>query len=244
MLLSPFPFKRDFCLCKRTTSPKQINQWPTVCMLIAGAILFNGTAHASAGVINVNLGDLPQGVTVHVYYQATVNSSLPAANNSVSNQLTVSGTNFASIVTDDPDVGGATDPTVTAVPTANLATTLSASVANVPAAGTPFTYTLTVTNNGPDAADNVVATLTLDPELNYQSDTCMVGSAPGNVFTLNVGTLANTASATCDIEVLADNPLIDTEVVSTGAATTSTDDPVPSNDSEMETTPVATGEVQ
>jgi uncharacterized repeat protein (TIGR01451 family) len=207
------------------------------------AALSPGLAFGSGETVSVTgLGDLPPGVTVTILFEATVDSSLPAASNSVFTQATISGGNFSNVLSDDPAVGGASDPTTTAVPTADLKVTLTSSDATVPA--TPFTYTVTVDNLGPDDADNVVVTVTLDDELNYQSDTCGAGSAPADVVTINFGSIAATGQSTCTITVLADAPLLGTDVSSTADVTTSTDDPVGGNNSDTETTPVSTGEVQ
>jgi hypothetical protein len=66
----------------------------------------------------LNIGDLPPGKTVTITYVVTISSSTTA----VTNQGTVSGTNFASKVTDDPETPAANDATVTPV---NLPPTVS-----------------------------------------------------------------------------------------------------------------------
>lgn len=62
----------------------------------------------------LNIGTLPPGKSIIVTFQVTVNSS-PTTFTSVSSQGTVSGSNFANVSTDDPDVAGAANPTVTPV---------------------------------------------------------------------------------------------------------------------------------
>ena len=62
----------------------------------------------------MNIGDIPPGKTVVVTFSVQVENPLKPANTTqISNQGTVKGTNFADVLTDDPTVGGATDPTVT-----------------------------------------------------------------------------------------------------------------------------------
>jgi hypothetical protein len=57
---------------------------------------------------------LPAGKTICITYEVDVNAcSDGVPSDELSNQATVSGTNFAMITTDDPDVGGASDPTIT-----------------------------------------------------------------------------------------------------------------------------------
>jgi hypothetical protein len=63
---------------------------------------------------------LNAGKSVTIQFQVTVNSPFPAGFNSVSNQGTVSGSNFASVATDDPGTGMADDRTVTPVDAVSL----------------------------------------------------------------------------------------------------------------------------
>jgi uncharacterized repeat protein (TIGR01451 family) len=126
--------------------------------------------------------------------------------------------------------------------TADVSVTLNASVGTVSAAA--FNYTVTVSNAGPNAADNVIVYVTLDDELNYVSDTCGAGSASGDVVTVNFGTVGSGGMEFCTITVLADAPIIGTEVTSMADMTTTAVDPVLVNDSDTETTPVLTGDVQ
>ncbi len=67
-------------------------------------------------------------------------------------------------------------------------------------AGETLTYTITVTNNGPNNADNVTVTDNLPSDVSYQSDTCG-GSVSGQTWTWNVGSLNSGDSQTCQITV-------------------------------------------
>lgn len=76
----------------------------------------------SSGV-SVNLGTLRAGDSVTITFQVTVNDPPPAGVTQVSNQGTVSGTNFTDVLTDDPATPAAPDPTVTLInppPTINI----------------------------------------------------------------------------------------------------------------------------
>ena len=68
-----------------------------------------------AGSISLNLGTLPAGKSVTITFQVTINNSVPPGTTQVSNQGVVSGSNFANVLTDDPDAGGTADPTVTPI---------------------------------------------------------------------------------------------------------------------------------
>ncbi len=61
----------------------------------------------------VNIGTLPAGKSVVATYTVTITVGMTAP--TISNQGTVSGSNFSNVLTDDATVGGATDPTVTQV---------------------------------------------------------------------------------------------------------------------------------
>lgn len=94
--------------------------------------------------------------------------------------------------------------------------------------GSQVTFTLDVTNNGPDAASSVVVTDTLPPEVSYVSNTCGASNLPP--FTWNVGVLANGVMASCDI--LADvvgGPVI----TNTASVSSSATDTTPGNDSSV-----------
>ncbi len=63
----------------------------------------------------LNIGTLPAGESVTITFNVTVDNPFTGALPQVSNQGTVSGTNFADVLTDDPTVGGTADPTVTPI---------------------------------------------------------------------------------------------------------------------------------
>jgi hypothetical protein len=64
--------------------------------------------------VNPTIGTLPTGESVTVTFQVTVNTPYLGGAN-VSNQGIVSGSNFSNVLTDDPAVGGANDPTLTPI---------------------------------------------------------------------------------------------------------------------------------
>ncbi len=100
----------------------------------------------------ISLGTLPAGKSVNIIYTVQVENPIsPTTTTSTSSQGTVSGSNFASVLTDDPTVGGAADPTVTLLappPTVTLSTTAIGANAT--------TVFINGTNFDPTASNNTV----------------------------------------------------------------------------------------
>jgi hypothetical protein len=63
---------------------------------------------------------LPAGQNIIIKFQVTINNSLPLGTCQVSNQGTVTGSNFSTLLTDDTALPGATDPTTTTLSTHTL----------------------------------------------------------------------------------------------------------------------------
>ncbi|HNB70816.1 MAG TPA: Ig-like domain repeat protein, partial [Acidobacteriota bacterium] len=103
--------------------------------------------------VSQTIGTLPGGESVTIRFNVTVNNPLPTpqispsqpAVTQVLNQGTVSGGNFSNVLTDDPDIAGAANPTTTAI---NQTTTVVTSSANPSGQGQSVTFTATVTGTG------------------------------------------------------------------------------------------------
>ena len=77
---------------------------------------------AQSETVTVPAFTLPAGKSVTIKFQVTVNDPVTLGTTQVSNQGIVSGSNFSNVLTDDPSVGGGSDPTITPVdrPDANV----------------------------------------------------------------------------------------------------------------------------
>ncbi len=91
---------------------------------------------------------------------------------------------------------------VVCVPQADLSLTKTVND-NSPNVGENVTFTLTVTNNGPDATNNIQVRDILPAELDFVSSTASQGSYNSGSGIWAVGTLANGSSATLNIVVSA-----------------------------------------
>ncbi len=91
----------------------------------------------------------------------------------------------------------------------DLAITKSASPDPV-AVGETLTYTLTVTNNGPDGATSVVVTDPLPSQVTFQGAVPIQGtcSEAGGTVSCNIGDLANGATATVTVTVILDTTAV------------------------------------
>jgi uncharacterized repeat protein (TIGR01451 family) len=153
-----------------------------------------GTASESGGVVTSTLGNLASGAT------ATVTITVrPAAAGTLSNTASVAGQQ------PDPNPGNnTTQPVVTPVDpaVANLTVTVTA-VPDRVVVGQELTYTIVVTNGGPNTATGVIVTDTLTAGAAFVTATTTQGavSESGGVVTATLGTLAPGATATVTIIV-------------------------------------------
>jgi uncharacterized repeat protein (TIGR01451 family) len=95
--------------------------------------------------------------------------------------------------------------------------------------GGPINYAITVTNNGPDAATNVVVTDVLPASVTFVSATPSQGSCSGTTtITCTLGALGNGASATIAlvVNVTAGEG---TPIVNTATVDSTEVDPTPAN---------------
>jgi len=120
-----------------------------------------------------------------------------------------------------------------APPSANLALTSQTSASQV-VAGDPFTYTVQLTNSGPDDAQNVVFSDIPPAGVTFNSCSSTSGdcAVSDGGASLNLATLADGATLTITIQATLNASVADgTSLVNTPSVTSSTSDPDTSNNS-------------
>jgi uncharacterized repeat protein (TIGR01451 family) len=221
--------------------------------LVAGSVTTStGTITAGNGVgdtfVSVNAGTIAaSGGSATITFTVLVDDPLPPGVTTVSNQGTISGTNFASVPSDDPAVAGPADPTVititlTPIVTATKTAALFGDVDgdNLADPGDTLRYTITVANTGNGDASGVLFTDTPDANtalVNGSVTTSMgavtSGNTPGQTaVAVNIGALAAGGTAVIVFDVTIDNPLPPgvTQVVNSGTVTGSNITPVMTDD--------------
>jgi bacillolysin len=154
------------------------------------------TCNESSGTVTCDLGSLNNGDTSTVTIVVT-----PATATTITNNVSVSGNET------DPNSSNNSESTDTTVnPTSSSSADLSLSVTDSPdpiEVGNDLTYTLDVTNNGPDTATDVTLTDTLPASVSFVSVT---PSAPtcnesSGTVTCDLGSLNNGDTSTVTIVV-------------------------------------------
>jgi Ca2+-binding RTX toxin-like protein len=175
--------------------------------------------------VNVNIGTLPAGKSTIVVFKVTVNNPWQGATNKVSNQGTVSGGNFANVLTDDPDVGGLTDPTMTTIDQPDVTVAVSPSAVDEDGA-TNLVYTFTregLTTNSLTVNFSVGGTAV------FGTDYSQTGAATFSASSGTVTIPAGSATATVTLDPSADTTVEGNETaILTVTSGTSYDVGVPS----------------
>jgi methionine-rich copper-binding protein CopC len=147
-----------------------------------------------------SIGTLLAGKTVHIQFQVTVNNPY-GGGPFVSNQGTVSGSNFSDVLTDDPAVGGANDATVTPIFT-NPNITVADAQANEPASGSvPMLFTVALSAPaGPSGASVHYATADQAPAVGHAVAGVDYTAVPDTVLNFANGEQFKTVT----VDILAD----------------------------------------
>lgn len=181
------------------------------------------TASASLADVMLNIGQLPAGESVTITFRVTVDDPFMGSVAEVSNQGTVSGTNFPDVLTDDPTVGGAADPTVTPIDLPSVSVAVSpAAVAEDGATNLVYTFTRNgSTANAMTVNFSVGGTATFGASPNdYTQTGATTFTPPTGTVTIGVGnsTATVTVNPEADTTVEPDETVILTVTSGTGYA--------------------------
>ncbi len=183
----------------------------------------------AVGSISIGPFTLPPSESVTIMFQATINTPVvPPGTTQVCNQGTVTADGPISVLTDDPDVAGAANPTCTTLAQADLAVTKTDTPDPV-FSGSNITYTINTINNGPDTANNAVLTDAIPANTTFVSvttpagwtrvDSVPVGGTGTIMFTKP--TVANAETASFTLVVNVDNATPGGTIVTNNAVITS-----------------------
>jgi hypothetical protein len=148
----------------------------------------------------LNIGTLPAGKNITITFNVTVNNPYLGATNQVSNQGTVSGANFSSVLTDDPDVAGTANPTVTTIDQPDVTVAVSPdSVLEDGATNLVYTFT----REGSTAAPLTV-NFSVGGTATFNTDYTQTGAATFNASSGTVTIPAGSSTATVTLDPTAD----------------------------------------
>ncbi|HZH30825.1 MAG TPA: Calx-beta domain-containing protein [Pyrinomonadaceae bacterium] len=148
----------------------------------------NGATPLAIANFPVTIGTLGAGKSVTLTFSVTVNNPLAGSVTQISNQGTVSGSNFSSVLTDDPDVAGANNPTVTPVIPQPTVTINNATAPEPQSGSAPMSFTITLSGvySVPVSVDYQTADGTATQPTDY--------TATSGTLTFNAGETFKTVS--------------------------------------------------
>ena len=187
-----------------------------------------GLASMSAGAVVADLGTIAAGGAATVTIVVTTSANSPSA--------IVDSASVTCQQTDPTPASLSATLTTTVLSSSDLSVVLSPS-SNTVLVGSDLTYTMAVTNLGPDEADDATATLPLPSGVSFVSATTSVGTVSdtdGQVVA-DLDDLAENASASVQMVVQTETA---GELTATATVASDSQDPVPSNNSSTATTEV------
>ena len=150
--------------------------------------------------VMLNIGTLPAGESVTITFNVTVDDPFTGALPQVSNQGTVSGTNFSNVLTDDPTVGGAADPTVTPIDLPDISVAVSpASVQEDGVTNLVYTFTRNGSTASPLTVNFSVGGSASFTEPDYTQSGAATFTATSGTVVIPAG--SSTATVTVDPSV-------------------------------------------
>ncbi len=155
----------------------------------------------------VALGNVPFGGSVQLRFDTQVIGTPTGA--SLTNQGTVTANGPISVLTDDPSVGGLTDPNVTPLDRPDVTLAISAASANENS-GTDLVYTFTRLGSTTGA---LTANFTVGGTATFNTDYTQSGAASFTATTGTVTFAAGSATATVTIHLTGDTVVEDNETV-------------------------------
>jgi uncharacterized repeat protein (TIGR01451 family) len=196
--------------------------------------------------ITVGSFTLPPGKSITITLDADVDTPVAPGINRVSNQGNVSGGNFSSMNSDDPNTLTPNDPTITQLDIqSDLVLAMNASSARaIP--GDTISYTLTFTNAGPQPAYHTAITNVVPANTTFSSASstagwnCTPGNTPGSICVFGAGQLLSGASGSTVFATTVNNPAASgvEQITNTASIGSDSIDPVTSTNSASVTTPV------
>ncbi len=198
----------------------QVDGNPPDSLLLAAASNIESTIEPTSSLV-FDIPLIPPGKAVEIGFETRVNTDLPPGLTQVSNQGMISGSNFAELLTDDPDTPEFGDATITlvevpAIPEADLSLFKSVDTVS-PAVGENVTFTVQVQNAGPDAATGVTVTDKLPEGLTLVTSSPSIGDYDPSTGVWTIGQINPDASVSLQLvaEVLVGQSITNTAEVTT-----------------------------
>jgi uncharacterized repeat protein (TIGR01451 family) len=202
-----------------------VDQLPSGVTFVSAAAA-QGTAVVVGGAVNFDLGSIASGATV----AATI-VVIPTAPGSIADSATVSAQEF------DPNPDNNSASITTLISPVDLSIATAPSAAGPILVGTKLTYTMTVMNNGPATATNVVVTDALPDGATFVSGTTSQGSVlpEGATVLVPIGIMPSGSAVTVTIVV---TPTVVGTATNTAVVSSDQTDTNPADNTAVTTTDV------
>jgi fibro-slime domain-containing protein/uncharacterized repeat protein (TIGR01451 family) len=174
--------------------------------VVPGSVTTSTGTIVSESPVRIEIGSLSPDQTVTASFRVTVDSPVPAGVKEISNQGQVNSAELPAVRTDDPALGGASDPTVTMITaTPKLVAEKAARLAvdadddHMPSPGDTLEYTVVILNTGNTSATEVV----LEDEV-PENTKLVTGESPVRVA---FGEIAGGGRVETSFQVVIDDPI-------------------------------------